>query len=131
MDYRLDPLTAHECLDDIEREVKREMNVDLVIHYDPIVTDDPELDAVRHRVTRALAEIDPRLSLHDFRMVRGEKHSNVIFDLVIPRDFPLSRDELLRRINEKIQCGEHKYYAIVTFDGEAFNDPHTRKGEQR
>lgn len=131
MDYRLDPLTAHECLDDIEREVKREMNVDLVIHYDPIVTDDPELDAIRHRVTRALAEIDPRLSLHDFRMVRGEKHSNVIFDLVVPHDFPLSRDELRRRIDEKIQCGEHKYYAIVTFDDEAFNDPHTRKGEQR
>ncbi len=131
MDYRLDPLTAHECIDDIEREVKRDMKIDLVIHYDPIVTDDPELDAVRHRITGVLAELDPRLSLHDFRMVRGRNHSNVIFDLVMPHDVAFTRAELTDYINAALQGEGKKYYAVITFDDEAFNDPHTRTGEQR
>ena len=131
MDYRLDPLMAHECIDDIEREVKQDMNIDLVIHYDPIVTDDPELDAIRHKITGVLAELDPQLSLHDFRMVRGKNHSNVIFDLVVPHDLAFSRSELTDYINAALQDEGKKYYAIITFDDESFNDPHTRKGEQR
>ena len=131
MDYRFDPLAAHECIDDIEREVKQKLNVDLVIHYDPIVTDDPELDAVRHRVMHALSALDPRLALHDFRMVRGSGHSNVIFDLVVPHGCALSRTELKQHIDEALQTEGKKYYAVITFDDEAFNDPHTRTGEQR
>lgn len=131
MDYRLDPLTAHECIDDIEREIKQEMHIDLVIHYDPIVTDDPELDALRHRITAAIERLDPRLALHDFRMVRGNSHSNVIFDLVVPHDLAVSRSELRQRINDLLQTENKKYYAVITFDDEAFNDPHTRTGEQR
>ena len=131
MDYRLDPLAAHECIDDIEREVKQNMNIDLVIHYDPIVTDDPELDTIRHRLTATLAALDPRLTLHDFRMVRGNGHSNVIFDVVVPHDAAISRAEIQQHIDAVLQTGAKKYYAIVTFDDEAFNDPHTRTGEQR
>ena len=71
IDYRIDPLIAHEILDEIERQAKRELHVDLVIHYDPIVTDDPEVAAVRTRVLQIMHGLDPRLSLHDFRMVSG------------------------------------------------------------
>ena len=107
------------------------MNIDLVIHYDPIVTDDPELDTIRHRLTATLAALDPRLTLHDFRMVRGNGHSNVIFDVVVPHDAAISRAEIQQHIDAVLQTGAKKYYAIVTFDDEAFNDPHTRTGEQR
>lgn len=127
MDYRLDPLVAHECIDDIEREIKQELNVELVVHYDPIVTDDAELNALRERVEAVLANIDPRLAMHDFRMVRGSGHTNVIFDLVLPHDRENDRDELRRRINEAIQFGDKTYYAVITFDAEAFNDPHMRQ----
>lgn len=131
MDYRLDPLTAHECIDDIEREIKQALNVELVVHYDPIVTDDAELNELRQRVTKAVADIDPRLTLHDFRMVRGSGHTNVIFDLVIPHDMEDSREDLRRRIDEAVQFGDKKYYTVITFDAVAFNDPHIRKENEK
>ena len=79
----------------------------------------------------ALSALDPRLALHDFRMVRGSGHSNVIFDLVVPHGCALSRAELKQHIDEALQTEGKKYYAVITFDDEAFNDPHTRTGEQR
>jgi len=126
IDSRDDVLASHELIDDIEHEIKRRHNVELVIHYDPVVTNDAELNEAKARVESALHEIDPRLALHDFRMVRGSGHTNLIFDLVVPHELENQRDSLRRQIDEKIQFGGKKYYAIITFDLEAFNDPHTR-----
>jgi cation diffusion facilitator family transporter len=126
IDSRDDVLESHELIDDIEHEIKEKHNVDLVIHYDPIVTNDDELNAVKARVLEALREIDPRLAMHDFRMVRGSGHTNLIFDLVVPHDLENQREALKKQINDKIQFGDKKYYAVITFDLEAFNDPHNR-----
>lgn len=124
IDHREDVLDAHELIDDIEREVKQTMNVDLVIHYDPIVTDDAELNEVKGKVTAALKNVDERIGIHDFRMVRGTGHTNVIFDTVIPHEYESRTDELKKLINETLKNDKMKYYAVVTFDSESFNDRH-------
>ena len=129
IDHRIDPLVAHELLDEIERQAKKELHVDLVIHYDPIVTDDPEVAAVRTRVLHIMHELDPRLSLHDFRMVSGSHHVNVIFDMVIPPEDTDTAEQLRQRIEAQLQDGKKTYHLIVTFDTAAFNELSTEAGE--
>ena len=131
IDHRIDPLVAHEILDEIERQAKRELHVDLVIHYDPIVTDDPEVAAVRTRVLQIMHGLDPRLSLHDFRMVSGSHHVNVIFDMVIPPEDAQTAEQLRRQIEAQLQDGKKTYHLIVTFDTAAFNELSTEAGEQQ
>ena len=131
IDHRIDPLIAHEILDEIERQAKRELHVDLVIHYDPVVTDDPEVAAVRTRVLQIMHELDPRLSLHDFRMVSGTHHVNVIFDMVIPPEYTETAEQLRRQIEAQLQDGKKTYHLIVTFDTAAFNELSTEAGEQQ
>ena len=126
LDAKEDVLEAHELIDRIERDITRKLNVELVIHYDPIVTDDEEVNAVRQRVEAIVRSIDPRLSFHDFRMVRGKRHSNVIFDLVLPSDLRGQEQAIRARIDEGLHTEGHQYHTVITFDSEAFNDIHTR-----
>ena len=126
MDAREDVLQAHDLIDRIERDVKARLHVELVIHYDPVVTNDAELNVMRARVEHIIHDIDERLSVHDFRMVRGSTQSNLIFDLVLPPDLEGQELMLKKQIDEKIQFGKRKYDTIITFDMQAFNDPHTR-----
>ena len=126
LDAREDVLEAHELIDNIERDVTKKLHVELVIHHDPIVTDDAEVNEVRQHVEAVVTEIDPRLSFHDFRMVRGREHSNVIFDLVLPFDLRGQEHALRTRISEALHAENHRYRAVITFDSEAFNDVHTR-----
>lgn len=121
MDAQTDVLLAHERIDNMERDVLQTLNIDLVIHYDPVVTNDEELRALRTRVEAAIRQIDPRLSIHDFRMVRAAGHTNVIFDMVVPEELRSQTANLRRLVNEKIQFGDTKYFAVITFDCEAFN----------
>lgn len=116
MDSREDPLLCHDVLDDIERDALRELRVHLVIHYDPIVTDDVELNHMRAFVQETIRAIDPELTLHDFRMVRGAQHTNLIFDLVIPYSLVGKQAELKHRIDARVQQEDRKYYTVITFD---------------
>ena len=117
MDMREDPLYCHELIDDMERECLRSHNVHLVIHYDPVVTDDPERDRLKERCQALLQQRDERLSLHDFRMVQGRRHMNLIFDVALPsglhsqrRDIPKEMEEALRREDSRI------YHVIINYD---------------
>lgn len=121
MDSAEDPLICHDIIDDIERDALRELQVHLVIHYDPIVTDDEELNAARALVEQEIKSIDESLSLHDFRMVRGPGHTNLIFDLVIPYSMEDRKAELKARIDERLQRQDRKYYTVITFDEVAHN----------
>ena len=97
-------------------------NIHLVIHYDPVVTDDAQLVDTRDFVAQHLRQRDARLSLHDFRMVRGKGHTNVIFDIALPND--LKGQEKIIKKGIETALAEHyqgTYYAVITFDPEAFN----------
>lgn len=119
MDQKDDPLLCHEIIDDMERSCLEQHNVHLVIHYDPVVTGDEELDAVREQVCRILKQIDERLSIHDFRMVRGKGHSNLIFDISTPHELWGRERQIRETLNEKLRTlyGIH-YNTVVTFDPE-------------
>ena len=117
MDQKEDPLVCHEIIDDMERLCLEKHNIHLVIHYDPVVTDDPEMDRLKQLICDILAQYDPRLSIHDFRMVRGTGHSNLIFDLVLPHEMSDRRQQIKEVIDSGLnQVGPCDYRTVITFD---------------
>lgn len=117
MDMREDPLVCHELIDDMERECRESHGIHLVIHYDPVVTDDPELNEKKQAADAVLKGIDERLSLHDFRMVRGQGHTNLIFDVAVPIPLRGQEKQIRKALEEKLNEGSKvKYYLVLTFD---------------
>lgn len=123
MDSKLDALLCHEIIDDMERECFDSHGVQLVIHYDPVVTDDPELTRIHQKVDDILKNFDARLSTHDFRMVRGTGHTNLIFDIVLPQDLRKQEEAIKAHLATGLTDEEMTYYTVITFDSIAF-DPH-------
>lgn len=111
-----DPLICHDIIDDIERNVLEKLSVNLVIHYDPVVTDDEELNYMRDVVVAIIIEIDSRLSLHDFRMVRGAKRTKLVFDLVIPYSMEEEKHQLKEKIDKGIKSEGKHYDTVICFD---------------
>lgn len=122
MDHREDPLECHELIDDMERECLRSHNVQLVIHYDPVVIDDPELMGLKKQVVDILQNRDGRLNLHDFRMVPGKRHTNLVFDIALPRDLQGQEEDIRLHIENTLNAGNEKiYHVVTTFDPADFN----------
>ena len=119
MDMRQDPLYCHELIDDMERECLRSHNVHLVIHYDPVITDDPELNARKAQVSAILQQRDPRLKLHDFRMVKGFSLTNLVFDVTLPLDLRGKEKEIQALVEGRLNAeSDIRYYAVITFDSD-------------
>ena len=126
MDKNEDPLLCHELIDDMERECLKSHNIHLVIHYDPVITDDPELTRLHNVVTGILKEMDPRLQIHDFRMVPGQGHTNLIFDVALPTDLAKQEKAIKRRLDETLSQQEPAtYHTVITFDPMSFNQANT------
>ena len=125
MDQAEDPLSCHELIDDLERLCLEKHNIHLVIHYDPVVVGDPEQDSLRATIFDTLQAIDPRLNLHDFRLVRGAGHTNLIFDIALPADMIGAEKRIGKAIDAALEArgDDMKYYTVITFDLEAFNRP--------
>lgn len=122
IDRNVDVLLAHEAIDDLEKLSREKLNLLLTIHYDPVVTDDPELNRMKEKTEKVIREIDPELLMHDFRMVSGDGHANLIFDLVIPFSFKNKTDELKAEIDRRVQADESKkYYTVIDYDWKSFN----------
>ena len=123
MDKGEDPLLCHELIDDMERECLKEHNVHLVIHYDPVVTDDPEINRMRESVAALLAQIDARMQIHDFRMVKGTGHTNLVFDIVLPLELSARKSEIRTYLEQTLSQQENcTIYTVITFDMMAFNE---------
>ncbi len=121
MDEKENPMECHELIDNLERRCLQE-NVHLVIHYDPIVTDDENLSHMRAVVSQLLQEQDSRLTLHDFRMVQGSGHTNLIFDIVLPGDMMKREKQIKQTLDQRIaQTLTGTYYTVITFDPIGFN----------
>ena len=123
MDCREDPMLCHDLIDDMERECMKNHGVHLVIHYDPVVVDNPELRRMRIAAEILLEEKDKRLQLHDFRMVQGETHTNLIFDVALPEDMNGREVEIQAYLEGNLSRQEGKrIYTVITFDPASFNE---------
>lgn len=116
VDAKEDILKSHDMIDNIERDFAKELDINLVIHLDPIITNDNEINQLRNMTDRIIREIDERLTMHDFRVVKGETHTNLIFDVVIPVGYEIKSGELVKKIEKAIKSVNEKYYAVVTVD---------------
>jgi len=122
MDQKQDPLECHELIDNLERQCLKLHNVHLVLHYDPVVTGDPELERLRGTVEKILLGIDEKISIHDFRMVKGKGHTNLIFDMALPSRLMEKCKQIKKQMDERLtQELEGTYYTVVTFDIASFN----------
>jgi cation diffusion facilitator family transporter len=120
MDRNEDPLLCHEIIDELERQCLSLHNVHIVIHYDPVVTDDPELVRVRELVCAVLLRYSEDLSVHDFRMVRGIDHTNLIFDIELPYRLMGEKKAIKRHLNDALAQEQGvTYHTVITFDAES------------
>jgi cation diffusion facilitator family transporter len=111
-----DLLKSHDIIDTIEKDVLAEWDIHLVIHMDPIVTDDELTNTVRGKVEQIIKELDPSLSMHDFRMVTGPTHSNLIFDVLLSVSYK-ERDEKIRdKIQKEVYKIDPTYNCVITLD---------------
>lgn len=111
-----DFLEVHDVIDHIERELGEKYHLEAVIHMDPVVTDDPETSALRARTAQLLAELDPGITIHDFRVTPGPLHTNLIFDAVVPYEFSRDDKQLRAMIGEKLKELGENYYPVIQID---------------
>lgn len=114
--YKEDILEAHDMIDNVERNLMEEFQCDATIHMDPVVNDDEELNQMKIRVEEAVTEENPEWKIHDFRMVCGQTHTNLIFDLVIQPEELTRAGEIEKRIKDKIHTMDSHFYAVVTVE---------------
>ena len=107
---------THDAIDNIERRLADELGCTAVIHMDPVDVGDERTLALKAQVTAVLADMDARLSLHDFRVVTGPTHTNVIFDLVVPYDVRESDAQLVQAVRERIETADGTLFAVINVD---------------
>lgn len=110
----VDILKAHDMIDNIEMQLCERLGCDAVIHMDPIATDDALTNELRMKLSEYAHEISSDISIHDFRMVVGETHTNLIFDAVLP--YQISADEFKQQLTQKVSELPGKYYAVINID---------------
>jgi len=111
-----DIMISHDIIDNIERDFMKDLGIHLVIHLDPVITDDAKINDLKIKVRNIIEEISPDITMHDFRVVIGVTHSNLIFDVVVPYDCQYGDEELAELISEKIEKMDGKYRAVITVD---------------
>ena len=115
---RDDIMFAHELADNIEREVKEELGIQLTLHIDPIDNEDEETLRLKAKCAEVLKGMDERLSLHDFRLVRGNTHTNLIFDVEMPFESKLTLSDIEKELAGRFADEEKKYYFVLSRDVE-------------
>ena len=111
-----DILESHDLIDRIERDFILELGIHLVIHLDPIIKDDAVSNTLKDIILSILDEIDPILSIHDFRIVQGVTHTNLIFDITVPPEFKMSDKELAYLIDKQLKTQDESFHSVITID---------------
>ena len=115
--YNKDMMEVHDLMDHIEMRLMEEYHCEATIHMDPVVTDDEEVNETRKEVFNIVKKYDKTLSVHDFRMVKGPTHTNVIFDLVIPYGKDYEPEKIVKDLKQKIKDEmQGKHYAVIRVD---------------
>lgn len=110
-----DFLAIHDVIDHIERELKTKHHIETCIHMDPVVRDERTED-LRRQVARLAGELDPILTIHDFRITAGPIHTNILFDVVVPYGFRLSDAEVREALSQRIRALSERYYPVIQVD---------------
>ncbi len=116
VDAGADILESHDLIDNIERDVALELGVPLVIHMDPIVRDDPWVNEMYRLTGQLIKEIDTSLSIHDFRIVKGRTHSNIIFDVTVPFECKMGENSLVEKIKYALRKTNPHLIPVITID---------------
>lgn len=115
VDAKENVIEMHDAVDNIERDFMNDMNVHLVIHMDPVTIGDPETDNLKSEITGIIKNLNGDLTLHDFRLVKGPTHTNVLFDVVIPYDCKTTLGDIKRALQENVKS-ETTYYYVINVD---------------
>ena len=116
VDGSADVFHTHDVIDNIEKRLHEQLGIIATIHMDPIVTNDEAVNALRERTVMLLGSIDERLSMHDFRVVSGPSHTNLIFDIEAPFECKLSDAEIKQKVSAGLASWEGTHFAVVTVD---------------
>lgn len=116
LDAEVEPLSCHELIDHIEREVQKELGVQLVIHHDPVTLNDTEWSLMRQTVEEIVREIDPQLAIHDLRIVRGSRKPRLLFDLEVPYAMREQSEALKNEIDRALKDRGLRYKTAICFD---------------
>ncbi|MEG1529950.1 MAG: cation-efflux pump, partial [Clostridia bacterium] len=112
----VDIMKSHDIIDNIEHDFASELGLHLNIHMDPVDTEDSELEALKERSLAVLERLNTELGLHDFRLVRGETHTNILFDVVIPFDCKVKKAEIEDALKEEFKNDSVVYYFVIDVD---------------
>ena len=116
IDANMDIMKAHDMMDNIEKDFKDELGIALTIHTDPIIVNDPETDKLQKLVIEALKKLDSELKIHDFRVVKGFTHTNILFDCLVPFEKDLDDEKIKEHLLKTIKPEKEIYYYIVEID---------------
>ena len=109
-------MEAHDLIDLIERDILNEFNLLISIHLDPVIVDDEKINGLKEMTVEIVKSISEELSIHDFRVVDGPTHTNLIFDLSVPYGFKMSREEITKEVEEKLSKINERYFAVLTVE---------------
>ena len=112
----MDIMKAHDLMDNIEKDFKDEMGIGLTIHMDPIDVQNPKVIKLQEKVTETLHKLDKELKIHDFRIVEGITHTNILFDCIVPYEKCYCLEDIINYLNENIKPEEEVYYYVIEID---------------
>ena len=118
-----DIMEVHDEIDAIERELKAKYHIEASIHMDPIVTGDATISKARQMVLDLVRQVDPAMTIHDFRMTSGPRHRNLIFDVVVPYSVKRTDEEVRREIEKKIRSADPNSFAVIQIDRAYTQEP--------
>ena len=116
VDAKGDIMEIHDLIDRIENEIQEQCSCQAVIHMDPILVNDPYTDELKEKVRKMIDELDSNIHFHDFRVVKGPTHTNIIFDIVLPFDYRYKDEYVLDFIRNKLSALEGNFNGVISID---------------
>lgn len=111
-----DVMVSHDLIDSIEKDVSEELGLMLTIHMDPVSNDSEKVISVREKVQKLAGAIETGVTIHDFRMVEGPTHTNLIFDAVLPYESRMKESELKEKLSQAVSAIDETWYTVITVD---------------
>lgn len=116
VDASVDILKSHDMIDTIEKELGQQLHIHFVVHMDPIKVDDPVISKVKGPISLCLKDFEGVHSIHDMRCVPGSSHTNIIFDVIMDHNCPISKKEVIAAVNKVVKEIDPNYFVVITFD---------------